>query len=114
MKEAMKRSWEHDSCLVGGSFLVRDNPHNTTFPRERRFGHLPNQKGMYYLATDVEIMQENARAEKRRYLTVSSRGRPGCNVRSNWNDSKGGCAPGPGAYTPRFQKVSKPSILTRL
>lgn len=111
MKEAMRRSWQHDSTLVGGYFGLQDNV-TSTFGRERRFTPLPGQKGSYHLATDTEEMQRAAHQLRQRHLTASSRGRPGCNVQSNWNDSRGGCAPGPGAYTPRFQKVAKPSILT--
>jgi hypothetical protein len=111
MKEAMRKSWETDSTLVGGFFTQPDNPRNSTFGRERRFTPLSGTKGQYHLATDVEAMQKLAKERKARHLTASSRGRPGCNVQSNWNDSKGGAAPGPGAYTPRYQKVSKPSIL---
>jgi hypothetical protein len=112
MKEAMRKSWESDSTLVGGFFAQTDNPRNKTFGRERRFTPIPGTKGPYYLATDVEEMQRSAKTLKSRHLTASSRGRPGCNVQSNWNDSKGGSAPGPGAYTPRYQKLSKPSILS--
>ncbi|CUG89688.1 Hypothetical protein, putative [Bodo saltans] len=111
MKEAMRKSWETDSTLVGGFFAQPDNPRNSTFGRERRFTPLSGTKGQYHLATDVEEMQKSAKERKGRHLTASSRGRPGCNVQSNWNDSKGGAAPGPGAYTPRYQKLSKPSIL---
>ncbi len=111
MKDAMRKSWESDSTLVGGFFAQPDNPRNSTFGRERRFTTLPGTKGQYHLATDVEEMQKGAKALKGRHLTASSRGRPGCNVQSNWNDSKGGAAPGPGAYTPRYQKLSKPSVL---
>lgn len=111
MKAAMRKSWESDSTLVGGFFAQPDNPRNSTFGRERRFTPLTGTKGQYYLATDVEEMQRGAKMHKVRHLTASSRGRPGCNVQSNWNDSKGGAAPGPGAYTPRYQKLAKPSIL---
>lgn len=113
MKESIRRSWQTDSTLVGGFFQTSDNPKNCTFGRERRFRPLQGQKGPYHLATDVLEMQRVAHEAKNggRYLTASSRGRPGCNVQSSWNDPKGGCAPGPGAYTPRYQKTSKPSIL---
>lgn len=113
MKEAMRRSWDHDSTLVGGCFNVRDNPQNSTFGRERRFLPVNGTKGTYFLATDVQHMQQSAKEGRQRHLTASSRGGPGCNVQSNWNDSRGGAAPGPGAYTPRYQKLAKPSILTQ-
>ena len=114
MKEEMKRAWAHDSTLVGGFFGLNDNPKASTFSRERRFVPLCGTKGAYYLATDVLEMQRKAKELEAQNLTAGSRGRSGCNVVSNWNDSRGGGAPGPGAYTPRYQKLASPSILTRL
>ncbi len=114
MKEEMKKAWQHDSTLIGGYFGLTDNAHNSTFSRERRFVPLCGTKGTYYLATDVQEMQRKAKAGDNQHLTAGSRGRSGCNVVSNWNDSRGGGAPGPGAYTPRYQKLASPSILTRL
>jgi hypothetical protein len=114
MKEEMKKAWQHDSTLIGGYFGMNDNPHNCTFSRERRFVPLCGTKGAYYLGTDVLEMQRKAKVGDNQHLTAGSRGRSGCNVVSNWNDSRGGGAPGPGAYTPRYQKLASPSILTKL
>lgn len=105
-KEAIKASWEHDSTLVGGYFLLKDNNRVSTFGRAKRFQNIVGQKEpFYYLSTDVQMMQRSAKLPGYG-LSVASRGRQGCNVSTHWNDSKGGCAPGPGSYTPLFQKTS--------
>ncbi|KAH9577505.1 Phosphatidylinositol N-acetylglucosaminyltransferase subunit Y [Trypanosoma melophagium] len=112
MKESMRKSWERDSALVMGTFLLEDNPHACTFGRERRFVPIADHKGHYYLSTDMEIMQ----AQKNKLLnkiTASSRGGRGMNVSNHWNDLQCSGPPGPGAYTPRYGKLSKPSILAR-
>ncbi|ORC93804.1 uncharacterized protein TM35_000016810 [Trypanosoma theileri] len=112
MKESMRKSWERDSALVMGTFLVEDNPRACTFGRERRFVPIADHKGHYYLSTDMELMQ----AQKNKMLnniTASSRGGRGMNVSNHWNDLKCSGPPGPGAYTPRYGKLAKPSILAR-
>lgn len=111
MKEAMKESWQRDSTLVGGYFLLKDNSKIPTISREQRFRPIIGMKGQYYLANDIFKMQATAKAKRREVFDVSVRGKKDCNVVNNWNDSRGGCAPGPGAYTPRFQKVAPPSAL---
>lgn len=108
MKEAMKAAWEHDSTLVGGFFNPKDNPRNCTFGRSRRFTPIVGMTGQYYLSTDVIEMQEQAKSRQRKHYSVANRGKVGCNVNSHWNDPKGGSAPGPGAYTPRYQKLAPP------
>lgn len=113
MKEAMKASWQSDTTLIGGYFLVEDNPKVGTFGRARRFTQLQGQESPYYLSTNVQLLQERARSSSRPHFSVSNRGKSGCNVNSNWNDPRGGVAPGPGAYTPRYQKLAPPSILSR-
>ena len=113
MKEAIRRSMHVDSTLVGGYFNLEDNPKVGTFGRERRFIN-PQGNSHYYLSSDVEKMQRLARSGSRPHYSVANRGKSGCNVNSHWNDSKGGGAPGPGAYTPRYQKLAPPSILTRM
>lgn len=113
MKEAMKDSWYHDSTLVGGYFLQPDVKRISTFGRERRFMPLQGQKGLYHLSTDIIKMQAEAKEFRRKHLSVANRGKKGCNISSHWNDSVGGGAPGPGAYTPRYQKAAAPSILAR-
>eukprot|EP00758_Cryptobia_borreli_P005845 Tbor_TRINITY_DN5002_c1_g5::TRINITY_DN5002_c1_g5_i1::g.14157::m.14157 len=112
MKERIKMSWESDSTLVGGYFGLKDNPHTGSFSRARRFSTLPGQT-CYYLSTDIEKMQRQAVKGDRPHYSVTNRGKSGCNVNSHWNNSKGGSAPGPGAYTPRYQKIAPPSILSR-
>lgn len=112
MKESMRRSWEHDSSLVMGSFLLEDNPRASTFGRERRFIPIMDQKGPYYLGTDLELMQKH-KNQLITSVTASRRGERGMNISSHWNDLKCVGSPGPGAYTPHYNKVSKPSILTR-
>lgn len=113
MKEAMRASWQSDTALVGGYFLSQDNPRVGTFGRARRFASLQGQRDQYHLGTDMQLMQEGARSRSRPHFSVSNRGKSGCNVNSHWNDPKGGSAPGPGAYTPRYQKLAQPSILTK-
>lgn len=108
MKTAMRQSWENDSALVGGFFCSKDNPKNSTFGRSRRFTPVVGMKGQYHLSTDVMSMQEQAKNRQRKHYSVANRGKVGCNVNGHWNDSKGGAAPGPGAYTPRYQKVAPP------
>ncbi|ESL07418.1 hypothetical protein TRSC58_04892 [Trypanosoma rangeli SC58] len=112
MKDSMRNSWERDSALVMGSFLLEDNPHAGTFGRERRFVPVQNIKGTYYLGTDLELMQRQKNAFMAN-ATASQRGRRGMNVSNHWNDLHCNGPPGPGAYTPRYGKLAKPSILTR-
>jgi hypothetical protein len=108
MKEAMRKSWERDSTLVSGYFVgtLKDRERGT-FPRQQRFQRPVGTTGMYYLSSDVETMQSGRVKGKREVLSVSVRGREGANVNSHWNDSLGGGAPGPGAYTPRYLGLSK-------
>jgi hypothetical protein len=108
LKEQMRQSWEHDSTLVGGFFFLKSNPHVSTFGRAARFQPVVGQKGQYWLSRDMECLQSKDMKYNRPHLTASSRGREGTNVNSHWNDSKGGVAPGPGAYTPRFSQVCLP------
>lgn len=111
MKQAMRRSWEHDSTLVGGFFLQKDNPKVGTFGRSSKFQPIVGRPGQYFLAQDVQKMQSNVIKGDTRHLSVSTRGRVGTNVNSHWNDSKGGTAPGPGSYTPRYAILSSSSTV---
>ena len=103
MKEAMKKSWENDPCLVSGFFLEKQGTKAGTFGRAARFSNPVGMKGhFYYLSNDAQKMQSTgARYDKKRYC-VATRGKFGANVNVHWNDSRGGGAPGPGTYTPRF------------
>lgn len=113
MKEAMKASWECDTTTVGGWFLLKDTSKIPTFSRERKFTPIVGQKGLYYLGSDMVKLQKKAKSRNREYCGLHNRGATGCNVNSHWNDPVGGVAPGPGAYTPRFQKLAPPSVLSR-
>ncbi|KEG11363.1 hypothetical protein DQ04_02701020 [Trypanosoma grayi] len=112
MKDSMRKSWEHDSALIMGSFLADDNPRACTFGRERRFVPIVDQKGQYYLSTDVEAMSRR-KNQATDCHTVSRRGERGMNISNHWNDLQCSGPPGPGAYTPRYGKLAKPSVLTR-
>ncbi|PWV15392.1 hypothetical protein C3747_29g223 [Trypanosoma cruzi] len=112
MKESMRNDWKRDSVLVMGSFLLEDNPRVGTFGRERRFIPVQNYKGVYHLSTDLELMQR----QKNKLITsgtASRRGEQGMNISNHWNDLYCSGPPGPGAYTPRYGKLAKPSVLTR-
>ena len=106
MKEAMKKSWEQDTCLVTGFFLEKQGTKAATFGRAPRFQNPVGMKGCYYLSNDVQKMQSTGhRFDKKRYC-VATRGKFGANVNVHWNDSRGGGAPGPGTYTPRYLAVT--------
>jgi hypothetical protein len=111
MKEAMKDSWSRDSTLVSGYFMTRPTGRGGTFGSSQRFSKPVGMKEQYYLANDVQRMQSREVRQDRRRYQVATRGATGTNVNSRWNDSKGGTAPGPGAYTPRFSAVSTASSL---
>mmetsp|Transcript_815 Transcript_815/g.2813 ORF Transcript_815/g.2813 Transcript_815/m.2813 type:complete len:212 (-) Transcript_815:201-836(-) len=107
MKDAMKASWYRDSTLVSGFFLTRPAGRGGTFGRSERFSKPVGMKEQYYLSNDIQRMQSReVRLDRRRYQ-VATRGATGTNVNSHWNDSKGGTAPGPGAYTPRYANTSQ-------
>ncbi|EPY29225.1 hypothetical protein STCU_04662 [Strigomonas culicis] len=99
LKEAMKKATQEDTMCAIGSFLLEDSSKVYTFGRERRFRPLVGEKGNYYLGTDMEIEQSmNHRPTRSRSANVTPTVYSG--------------TPGPGAYTPRYGKLSKPSILT--
>ncbi len=111
MKEAIKASLLHDSAIVGGTFMP--NPHASTcgsFARAARFSQPQPTAGrhahepLYYLSYDMQQLQGPRCRESQRgqLLTASGRGRVGTNVSAHWNDPRGGVAPGPGSYNPRF------------
>ncbi|RHW72753.1 hypothetical protein DPX39_040010300 [Trypanosoma brucei equiperdum] len=108
MKESMRRSWSRDSSLVMGSFLMEDNPRARTFTRERRFIPPPECNGIYFLGTEMELMIRN------KNVAPSQRSGRRDNTPYRWNDIIDGVTPGPGAYTPLFSKVSKPSRRAQL
>lgn len=100
MKNSMRQAAEEDSALIMGDFLPENQSKAYTFGRERRFMPVIGQRGSYYLATDVALAQDRARmVTSRKDLTL-------------YDDFSG--TPGPGAYTPRYSKVSKPSPLAEL
>lgn len=111
MKEAIKASLLHDSAIVSGTFMP--NPHasrNGSFGRAARFSQPQSMAGrhsnapLYYLSYDMQQLQgpKCRDGQRGQLITASGRGRVGTNVNSHWNDAKGGVAPGPGAYTPRY------------
>ncbi|KPA82513.1 hypothetical protein ABB37_03565 [Leptomonas pyrrhocoris] len=95
VKVAMREAAKHDSTLLMGDFLPEDNPHACTFGRERRFRSVVGQHGQYYLSTDVGVEQllNRDHVDPVMYQRVAPR-----------HDQ----TPGPGAYTPRYCKVSRP------
>lgn len=95
MKSAMRDATMHDSTLLMGGFLLEDNPHTCTFGRERRFRPVVGQKGKYYLSTEVGVEQ------------LLNRGDVIPATQQRMERHSGG-TPGPGAYTPRYSKVSRP------
>ncbi|EPY39145.1 hypothetical protein AGDE_02879 [Angomonas deanei] len=97
LKESLRDAAKEDSMCQIGSFLLEDSSKIYTFGRERRFRPLVGHNGKYYLGADVEAQQG------------AVRGTPGRRSQSVSNTT-----PGPGAYTPRYGKLSKPSILTYL
>lgn len=98
LKHALQMATKDDSTLVMGDFLLEDNPRVCTFGRERRFRPLVERLGWYYMASD-------AAAER------GSRGRQrpsaGWQTAVTLSDE----TPGPGAYTPQYNKASRPSRL---
>jgi hypothetical protein len=106
MKNAMKDSWARDSTLVSGYFMTRSTGTGGSWGRAVRFSKPVGMKEQYYLANDVQRMQSREVRLDRRRFQVATRGTVGTNVNSRWNDSTGGTAPGPGAYTPRFAAAS--------
>lgn len=96
MKNAMREAVYHDSTCLMGDFLLEDNSQVYTFGRARRFMPVVGQRGKYYLSTEMEVSQQEKRVAERRGVAITSHE-----------------SPGPGAYTPRYNKVSKPSVLTR-
>lgn len=107
MKEAMKRSWHADPTLVSGYFLTAEVGRGGTFPRAKRFQQPVGMKSRYYLSNETQKMQSSQLRGDRQHLIASSRGRVGTNVTTHWDDSRGGGAPGPGAYTPRLRFLSR-------
>jgi hypothetical protein len=95
MKSAMRNAAAHDSTLLMGDFLPEDNPRACTFGRERRFRAVVGQRGKYYLSTDVGVEQ----LLNRDHLDTDTFRR----MAQRFDQT-----PGPGAYTPRYNKVSRP------
>nr|CCD14946.1 unnamed protein product [Trypanosoma congolense IL3000] len=106
MKEAMRRSWSQDSMLVIGDFLLEDKPRTCTFGRERRFLPLRERPELYYLGTDMELMIRN------KNVKPPTRGEIAKNPAYHWYTCACHGTPGPGAYTPRYSKVTKPTRRT--
>lgn len=96
MKTAMREATQKDSTCLMGSFLLEDNPRVCTFGRERRFRSLVGQRGKYYLSNDVGLEQfyNHERGHGGRQIAAQLR---------HYDDT-----PGPGAYTPRYGKLSNP------
>ncbi|AYU82743.1 hypothetical protein conserved [Leishmania donovani] len=95
VKNALRTAAQHDSTLLMGSFLLEDNPHTCTFARERRFRPLLGQKGKYFLSADVAVDQCMNRSHANATKSLSALG-------------SASQTPGPGAYTPRYSKLSRP------
>ncbi|KAK7195882.1 hypothetical protein NESM_000520800 [Novymonas esmeraldas] len=95
VKNALRAAAQQDSVLVMGGFLPEDNPRACTFGRERRFRQLLGQNGRYYLSTEVAVEQ---------YLNRDSGCTSSTLLSARRLDSQ---TPGPGAYTPRYTKVSR-------
>jgi hypothetical protein len=110
MKEEIRAALDQDSTLVGGFFRPVDIHKCATFGRAPRFRQIVGMKGQYYLDNDVARMQKLAKHNAEHY-SVRNRGNVGCNVTTQWNSTHGGTAPGPGAYTPRYQRLASKSIL---
>lgn len=79
-KRAMQSSYNRESCCVMGDFLLEDNARVYTFGRAPRFVPIVGRQGAYHLRGTRPL------------------------------DPSGGTdgTPGPGAYTPRYNKASKP------
>ncbi|CAG9582275.1 conserved hypothetical protein [Leishmania major strain Friedlin] len=95
VKNALRTAAQHDSTLLMGSFLLEDNPHTCTFGRERRFRPLLGHQGKYFLSADVAVNQFMNRSHANSTASLSALG----------SSSQ---TPGPGAYTPRYSKLSRP------
>ncbi|KAG5468444.1 hypothetical protein LSCM1_02424 [Leishmania martiniquensis] len=95
VKNALRSAAQQDSTLLMGDFLLEDNPHTCTFGRERRFRPLLGQKGNYFLSADFAI---DERIRRRQADSSMSLIRSGNTYQT----------PGPGAYTPRYKKLSRP------
>lgn len=95
MKSAIREAAKRDSTLLMGDFLPEDNPRTCTFGRERRFRSVVGQRGKYYLSTDVGVEQllNRDHLDNATYQRVAQR----------YDQT-----PGPGAYTPRYSKLSHP------
>ena len=108
MKEQIRDSWQRDTTLLQGFFLPQySSAKASTFGRAPRFQKPLGMCGPYYLSSEMQRLQAQSTRKKSTHLTVASRGQVGTNVNSNWSDVKGGIAPGPGAYTPRYGAASK-------
>ncbi|KAG5494125.1 hypothetical protein JKF63_01960 [Porcisia hertigi] len=95
MKNALRDALQNDSTAIMGDFLLEDNPRACTFGRERRFRPLLDYKGRYFLSTDSALGECINRG--RGHVTTFKR--------ELGNTSQ---TPGPGAYTPRYNKLSRP------
>ncbi|KAG5491824.1 hypothetical protein JIQ42_01733 [Leishmania sp. Namibia] len=95
VKNALRAAAQQDSTLLMGDFLPEDNPHACTFGRERRFRPLLGQKGKYFLSADFAIDQCIHRSHADSTKSLIGLG----------NTSQ---TPGPGTYTPRYSKLSRP------
>eukprot|EP00757_Euglenozoa_sp_SAG-D1_P020738 gene20737-1117_t len=109
MREEMREGWTQDSTLTSGYFLMEDNK-VSSFGKEKRFSNPVGTKnsGVYYLGSNMSQMQDKAKKGQTDVGGTSSRLDPHMTVTSHWNDTRGGVAPGPGAYHPRYSKLSKP------
>ncbi|CAJ1007987.1 hypothetical protein Q4I28_003300 [Leishmania naiffi] len=94
IKNALRDAAQQDSTLLMGTFLLEDNPHTCTFSRERRFRPLLGQSGKYFLSTDFSVDQCFNRSHAHAATSLKA-----------WGSSSQ--TPGPGAYTPRYSKLSR-------
>eukprot|EP00759_Apiculatamorpha_spiralis_P043894 PhF_6_TR41051/c0_g1_i1/m.62181 len=120
-KEEILSSFAHDSSLQTGYFLDTTRVRGISFSKAKRFS-AANGTAVpdLHLTAAMEELQKEAKRQQQKGTggygatsgSVSSRGRYGETVTSHWNDVRGGTAPGPGSYTPRFQALGKPSIIS--
>jgi len=115
-KEQIRDSHVTDSSLQQGYFLDRTRQRGVSFSRAKRFSHTQGWMAGtalqdHWLSSEMEQLQRQVKMDRQRRQnscsgSVSVRGRFGENVNGHWNTPKGGIAPGPGAYTPKYATLS--------
>ncbi|KAJ9452703.1 hypothetical protein DIPPA_01878 [Diplonema papillatum] len=114
-KDRIRVSNASDPCLTSGFFLPEDIRGSASFYREPRFlnptGYRDASVPFYFLADQVESDIKLNRSGKlgKGDRSVATRGNLHTNVTSKWGSlshAGGGLPPGPGAYEPRWAKLS--------